>query len=226
VPNQLSGGQQQRVALARALVLEPAVVLLDEPLSNLDAKLRLEMREQIHRLHRDLLLTMIYVTHDQSEALSMADRMAVMREGRLCQVGTPREVYQRPANRFTASFIGEANWITGTIQVSGGQPVIETGTGPVRIRECAKDIRTGDVVYGCIRPENLEIGSTGEGEENRFTGRVSRIVYLGDQEQIFVQMGEGQEMKLIRSGKSGDAVKAGDEVVLRCGIEDVQVLKD
>ena len=113
LPSQLSGGQQQRIALARALVFEPALVLLDEPLSNLDARLRIEMRRQIKLLHDQLGLTMIYVTHDQTEALSMADRIAVMHAGRLSQVGAPRELYDRPANAFIANFIGEANILPG-----------------------------------------------------------------------------------------------------------------
>src|SRR6266545_4572184 len=114
-PNQLSGGQQQRVALARALVIKPDVLLLDEPLSNLDAKLRLEMREEIRRIHGQTRITTIYVTHDQKEALSLATRLAVLRDGVIEQVGDPRTVYREPANRFVADFIGETNWLSGEI---------------------------------------------------------------------------------------------------------------
>lgn len=114
-PNQLSGGQQQRIALARALVIEPNVVLLDEPLSNLDAKLRIEMRMQIKRIHSDLGITMIYVTHDQKEALSMADGMAILKDGLIVQTGAPREVYRRPGNRFVADFVGETNFLDGVV---------------------------------------------------------------------------------------------------------------
>src|SRR6266496_1247529 len=114
-PNQLSGGQQQRVALARALVIDPDVLLLDEPLSNLDARLRIEMREEIRRIHARTRITTIYVTHDQKEALSLADRMAVMREGVIEQVGDPRTVYRAPANRFVADFIGETNWLAAEV---------------------------------------------------------------------------------------------------------------
>src|SRR5207247_10834419 len=114
-PNQLSGGQQQRVALARALVIKPDVLLLDEPLSNLDAKLRLEMREEIRRIHAQTRITTIYVTHDQKEALSLANRLAVMREGRTEQMGDPRAVYRRPANRFVADFIGGTNWLPAQV---------------------------------------------------------------------------------------------------------------
>src|SRR5262249_47247750 len=114
-PNQLSGGQQQRVALARALVIGPRVLLLDEPLSNLDARLRDEMREEIRRLHQETGLTMVYVTHDQKEALALAGRLAVMDRGRIVQVGAPGEVYERPATRFVAGFLGDANFIPGTL---------------------------------------------------------------------------------------------------------------
>src|SRR5947199_1816195 len=116
MPNQLSGGQQQRVALARALVIRPDLLLLDEPLSNLDAKLRLEMREEIRRIHAQTKITTIYVTHDQKEALSLASRMAVMRDGTIEQIGNPRTVYRSPANRFVADFIGETNWLTGQVE--------------------------------------------------------------------------------------------------------------
>src|SRR5712691_3621321 len=119
-PNQLSGGQQQRVALARALVIRPDVLLLDEPLSNLDAKLRLEMREEIRRIHARTQITTIYVTHDQKEALSLANRMAVLREGAIEQVGDPRTVYRAPANRFVADFIGETNWLKAEIISASG----------------------------------------------------------------------------------------------------------
>jgi len=117
--NKLSGGQQQRVALARALVIEPDVLLLDEPLSNIDAKLRLEMRNEIRRIHSQSDITAIYVTHDQSEALSLADRMAVMKDGKIIQVGTPRQVYCSPANTFVANFIGETNFVCGSVQSHG-----------------------------------------------------------------------------------------------------------
>src|SRR6185436_16283592 len=115
LPNQLSGGQQQRVALARALVIRPDVLLLDEPLSNLDAKLRLEMRDEIRRIHAQTKITTIYVTHDQKEALSLAQRMCVLRAGRIEQIGDPRTVYRSPANRFVADFIGETNWLPGVV---------------------------------------------------------------------------------------------------------------
>src|SRR5713226_5356097 len=129
-PNQLSGGQQQRVALARALVIRPDLLLLDEPLSNLDAKLRLEMREEIRRIHAQTKITTIYVTHDQKEALSLADRIAVMRNGAIEQIGDPRAVYRRPANRFVADFIGETNWLAAQVEeVLTDTVLLETEVG-------------------------------------------------------------------------------------------------
>src|SRR5688572_19134182 len=131
-PNQLSGGQQQRVALARALVIKPDVLLLDEPLSNLDAKLRLEMREEIRRIHAQTKITTIYVTHDQKEALSLATRMAVLRDGVVEQIGDPRTVYRVPANRFAADFIGETNWVSGEAKsVSSETLSVQTETGAI-----------------------------------------------------------------------------------------------
>jgi iron(III) transport system ATP-binding protein len=129
-PNQLSGGQQQREALARAIVFRPRVLLLDEPLSNLDAKLRLEMRHEIRRICRELGITTVYVTHDQDEALSLADHVVVMRDGRIVQQGSPRELYERPATRFLAEFLGETNFIPATIERSAdGASVLSTPLG-------------------------------------------------------------------------------------------------
>ena len=133
-PNQLSGGQQQRVALARAMAVDPDCLLLDEPLSNLDAKLRLEMRSEIQRIHRETSLTILYVTHDQKEALSLADRVALMRDGRIVQMGPPREIYHRPASRFAAGFLGEANFLDGLVRrISGGEAEVESEIGRAHV---------------------------------------------------------------------------------------------
>ena len=152
----LSGGQQQRVALARALVVNPDVLLLDEPLSNLDAKLRLEMREEIRRLHKETGLTTIYVTHDQAEALSLADRVAVMNLGEIEQVGTPRELYRSPANEFVTGFLGAANFAEGRVtQIASGQVSVSTPHGEIT---CALDDRaltTGQLVTCVVRPHDV-----------------------------------------------------------------------
>lgn len=182
---QLSGGQQQRVALARALVIRPRCLLLDEPLSNLDAKLRLEMREEIRRICKQAGLTAIYVTHDQKEALAMADRLAVMHEGRIAQAGPPREVYERPVNRFVAGFIGETNFIDGRA-VAGG---VETKLGIVR---CAKN-GAGAVTLS-IRPEVIHLGDAPAGM-NAFPATVLDSVYLGEMAQHVVDVG-GTSLKV------------------------------
>jgi len=185
MPNQLSGGQQQRVALARALVIKPDVLLLDEPLSNLDARLRLETREEIRRIHAQTRITTIYVTHDQKEALSLADRMAVMREGVIEQTGDPRTVYRAPVNRFVADFIGETNWLAAE--------VLGRGDGGVRLKTefgefCATASAALDVgrkVWLAFRPEAMEIGP---GEGNSLTTTIAHVSYLGEIEQYELRL--------------------------------------
>ncbi len=187
-PNELSGGQQQRVALARALVVNPDVVLLDEPLSNLDAKLRMEMRHEIRRIHDETGVTMIYVTHDQKEALTMADRIAVMSMGRIEQIGPPRAIYHSPANVFVAAFIGEANLIAGELsETGGGQGTIRTRFGAFKGRLAAPGMRPGEAAWCLIRPEHLRL--TGDGE-NRIDVAVEGIVFLGESEQYLLKAGD------------------------------------
>jgi iron(III) transport system ATP-binding protein len=155
-PNELSGGQQQRVALARALVIQPDVLLLDEPLSNLDAKLRLELREEIRRIHRELRVTTIYVTHDQQEALSLADRIAVMRDGRVEQVGTPQALYRKPTNEFVRDFLGVANFIEGTVkEVSGSQVSVATPQGDMLCTFDGQALSVGQTVTCVVRPQDV-----------------------------------------------------------------------
>ena len=152
----LSGGQQQRVALARALVVNPDVLLLDEPLSNLDAKLRLEMREEIRRLHKETGLTTIYVTHDQAEALSLADRVAVMNLGRIEQVGTPRELYRSPANDFVRDFLGAANFVEGRImQIESGRVSVNTPHGDIVCALADPKLAAGQAVTCVVRPHDV-----------------------------------------------------------------------
>ena len=180
--NQLSGGQQQRVALARALVVRPRCLLLDEPLSNLDAKLRMEMRLEIKRICREFGLTSVYVTHDQKEALSIADRLAIMDRGRICQVGTPEEVYRSPINRFVADFIGESNFVPGTVTLlQGGIVSVATAAGEIlgRVPVGAQMPGHGNRVVLSIRPECLRIQNKAA-ELNCFTGDISESIYLGE----------------------------------------------
>ncbi|MEM1082546.1 MAG: ABC transporter ATP-binding protein [Verrucomicrobiota bacterium] len=177
--DQLSGGQQQRVALARALVVRPKCLLLDEPLSNLDAKLRIEMRREIRRIVKEGGLTAVYVTHDQEEALAMADRMAIMNKGRIEQLGRPEEVYRDPKSAFVAGFIGETNLIKGRVlQVRDGFVMAETKVGPLVGRCSDKDWTPGggEEVVLSIRPEAWSIRDQGE---NRIEGRIEERSYLG-----------------------------------------------
>ena len=155
-PNQLSGGQQQRVALARALAAEPDCLLLDEPLSNLDARLRLHMRQELRGLVKQTGTTAVYVTHDQKEALSMADRIAVMDAGEVVQVGSPQEVYDRPGTRFVADFLGEANFLPGAVTGAGAGLAVLTAAGPLPLAgDCA--VRAGQQVVCCVRPERIRL---------------------------------------------------------------------
>jgi ABC-type Fe3+/spermidine/putrescine transport system ATPase subunit len=174
-PGQLSGGQQQRVALARALVLNPDILLLDEPLSNLDAKIRVQVRGEIRALQRDLAITTVYVTHDQEEALSLSDRVAVMREGRVQQVATPKALYERPANRFVADFVGTNNFIPGVVREhADGQALVDTPVGRVRAR--SGEVARGAACVLAVRPENVALDGAGE---NHVEGRVRLAAYLG-----------------------------------------------
>jgi iron(III) transport system ATP-binding protein len=179
-PGQLSGGQQQRVALARALAFRPEVLLLDEPLSNLDARLRLEMREEIRRICREVGITAVYVTHDREEALSLADLVVVMRDGRIEQRGAPGDVYRRPASRFVASFMGETNLVEGEVVSSDGAgSVVRTTTGS--IASATADLRAGSRVTLAIRPESLRLAGGG-----MISGRCTASSYLGERSRHLV----------------------------------------
>jgi iron(III) transport system ATP-binding protein len=198
-PNELSGGQQQRVALARALVVRPQCLLLDEPLSNLDAKLRLEMRGEIRRICKDAGLTAVYVTHDQKEALAMADRMAVLADGRVRQIGAPQEVYAAPASRFVAGFIGEANFIEATVERVDAHGVhAATAMGPIRApAPGGSTLIAGRAVTLCVRPEAVRFGEPPRGAAGSWAGTVHGTVYLGETAQHQVSVaGPGGETRL------------------------------
>lgn len=194
-PRQLSGGQQQRVALARALVIEPSLLLLDEPLSNLDAQLREEMRFEIRELQKNLGLTSVYVTHDQAEALVLSDRIAILHEGRLIQVGSPGDIYNRPGNRFVAGFIGLTSFMEGTIvqfDEARGHVVVKTQDN-LEIRARASGLNLDQKVTLAIRPEHIEIcgdeAMPRSPEINLLEGKVMRGAYLGDIIDYRIQVG-------------------------------------
>ncbi|MGK3200393.1 ABC transporter ATP-binding protein [Amycolatopsis sp. MEPSY49] len=184
-PAQLSGGQQQRVAIARAVVLEPPVVLMDEPLSNLDAKLRLEMRMEIRRLHQTLGLTTVYVTHDQEEALSLADRLVVLREGAVQQIGTPEEVYAQPVNSYVASFMGYRNLLDVTVTGTAGTSVTVEGAG---VRLTGRGSLAQGPAKVAIRPEDFVVG---DGAENALDVTVEIVEYHGRELSVSARLENG-----------------------------------
>jgi iron(III) transport system ATP-binding protein len=222
-PNQLSGGQQQRVALARALVIEPDVLLFDEPLSNLDAKLRLEMRSEIKRIHETTGITTVYVTHDQKEALSMADRMAVMNNGRIEQIGTPKEIYHLPRTRFVGEFIGEANLIPGTIAPStdGQNLCITTVLGTLYSNVRTQEFRVGDQVECLVRPEAIRLDQS---KANILNGIIADITYLGETEQYLVKI-KDHFFKVIQDNPLATTVKKGDETSISFAPDQVVLIK-
>ncbi len=180
-PDQLSGGQQQRVALARSIINRPSVLLFDEPLSNLDAKLREQMRFEIRRIQQTFKITSIYVTHDQSEAMIVSDRIAVMNEGHIMQVGTPFEIYSKPANQFVADFVGRVNSIEGRVtDVIKGKGFKVDFNGKIKIIASGNtDIGQNDTVTAVVRPESLHVKQNKEGNTGFFTGKIIKSVYLG-----------------------------------------------
>ena len=192
-PNQLSGGQQQRVALARALAVKPDCLLLDEPLSNLDAALRLEMRTEIRRICKTAGFTTIYVTHDQKEALSVADKIAVLKDGRVTQVGTPADLYHRPVSAFVAGFIGQTNILPGKIVGRDGDTVrVDTPAGPVTAAK-VDGMPGGDAVQLSIRPEVMRVVRDGPGT---FAGRTAESIFLGEASEHVIDV-NGQRLKVI-----------------------------
>jgi multiple sugar transport system ATP-binding protein len=206
-PKQLSGGQRQRVAMGRAIVRDPAVFLFDEPLSNLDAKLRVAMRVEIKELHQRLGTTIVYVTHDQIEAMTMADKIVVMRDGRVEQVGRPLDLYDNPSNTFVAGFIGSPamNFLKGRIDSAGGSPVfLADGGARLPLPEVAAEVGR-PVVYG-IRPEHIDIGEGG------LPARVSVLEPTGSETQVFARLGSDPIDAVVKDRLD---VKPGEEIPLR-----------
>jgi iron(III) transport system ATP-binding protein len=224
--NQLSGGQQQRVALARALVIKPRVLLLDEPLSNLDAKLRLDMRQQIRDLCKASGITGVYVTHDQHEALSMADQIAVLNQGQVVQAGPPTKLYRRPANRFVADFLGETNFIPGeVVGTEGANIILNTPFGQLTSTAFPDDLPQGGAVTCSLRPEAVQLvdPAQAKGKLNTFTAKQTRLIYLGSLAQHRLRVAD-HELKVFELNPQ----PAGEAKTLTCHIDpaDVVILRD
>ncbi|MGW0806000.1 ABC transporter ATP-binding protein [Nonomuraea sp. NPDC002799] len=232
-PKQLSGGQQQRVALARALAIRPAVLLLDEPLSNLDAKLRREMRVELRAIQRRIGTTMVFVTHDQEEALALSDRVAIMNGGRIEQLGTPDEVYRRPATRFVAQFIGAANVLEGTVTAEGGLDTDGITVGGIAggiAGSGAPGLRPGEHAVVAIRPERIRLATPAS--DDRVTAGVAGTVgyraFAGDAWQVEVRLADGRTLSVQvadTGAGSADPPGAGTPVVATWDPADVIVLE-
>jgi spermidine/putrescine transport system ATP-binding protein len=232
-PNQLSGGQQQRVALARALVNQPAALLLDEPLGALDVKLRKQMQLELKRIQHELNTTFVYVTHDQDEALSMSDRIAVMKQGVIEQLGAPREVYEQPATPFVADFVGVLNAMDVRIDEATGDDLVmrvnDRDRIVVSVGPTGADARIGSSLLVAVRPERVQlaVGEVSTNGESRLSGTVRQIVYLGTLTQFYVDTAIGKRLIVHHlSDDRSSSVMEGDEVVLTWGRDDAAILSD
>ncbi len=220
-PGQLSGGQQQRVALARALVMEPKVLLMDEPLSNLDAKLREEMRTEIRRIQKELNITSVYVTHDQIEAMTLSDRIVVMNQGVIEQIGSPIEVYRFPNSRFVANFIGRANFIDGMVLDQQGSTLTVQALGEiVTLLKVQREFHKGEEVTLIVRPEMIEIKKTG----GLYNGVVHRAVYLGDVIEYAVEVGGVSILGIETDPRVIELFPEGENVTVGFAEDCIQVL--
>ena len=221
MPERLSGGQQQRVALARALCIEPDVLLMDEPLSNLDAKLRVEMRTVIKNIQHNVGITTVYVTHDQEEAMAVSDRIAVMNAGVIQHVGTPKSIYQRPANLFVATFIGRSNVIKGKLVVDGGKTYLETLSGyRAEIHTVRPEQQKEQEITLSVRPEEflLDRDST-EG----ISAIVDDCVFLGLNTHYFVHRSSGEEVEIIQESSIDSVIEPGSEIKLKINTDKVNL---
>ena len=221
MPERLSGGQQQRVALARALAITPDVLLMDEPLSNLDAKLRVEMRTVIKEIQNEIGITTVYVTHDQEEAMAVSDRIAVMNEGDIQQIGIPKALYQRPANLFVASFIGLTNLITSRLEISNGQTYIcLPGEYKIPLDTIRKEERRAQDVILSIRPEELYVKPFGE---DGVAGYVDDAVFLGLNTHYFIHFEDGEKAEIIQESQIDSIIEKGTKISLGVKTDKINV---
>jgi spermidine/putrescine ABC transporter ATP-binding subunit len=229
-PSQLSGGQQQRVAIARSLVLEPRLLLFDEPLSNLDFKLRIQMRTELRNLQQRLGKTSIYVTHDQTEALALSDRIAVLSQGRIEQIGSPVEIYESPKTAFVADFIGNSNILTATVEELAESTAIVQTKGGLRLAIPLTDRPIGSTLLVLVRPERIRVLSpadAGEQVPNRTATRIADMTYLGEGVHLKVQSNDGEEFLVsLKSDRYSRDLRPGDAVDLAIDPEDLHVLQN
>lgn len=211
MPAKLSGGQQQRVALARAIVIHPEVLLMDEPLSNLDAKLRVEMRNAIKKIQQQIGITTVYVTHDQEEALAVSDRIAVMNGGVIQQIDTPKNIYQHPANTFVSTFIGLSNIMDGTVSYKNGKRYVTIGEYSFAMDNLNKDCTDGLAVKVSVRPEEFIMKKAAE---EGIPAEVKSSVFLGVTTHYFVETRDGKEMEIIQNSEIQDIIPNGTEIRL------------
>jgi spermidine/putrescine transport system ATP-binding protein len=228
-PSQLSGGQQQRVALARALVNRPAALLLDEPLGALDVKLRKQLQLELKRIQEELGTTFVYVTHDQEEALSMSDRIAVMNDGLVDQIGTPREIYERPRTAFVADFIGSLNALDFRVDsIDDGLAVMKLSDGEKLVVAATRETRPGETVKVAVRPERIRIDANGRAPEegSRLDGTITQCVYLGSLTQFHVSTDCGQIVSHRMNDEDNAGLGEGRRVTLTWAPEHSAVLAD
>lgn len=220
MPAELSGGQQQRVALARAIVIQPEVLLMDEPLSNLDAKLRVEMRNAIKNIQKQIHITTVYVTHDQEEALAVSDRLAVMNNGVIQQIGTPQQIYKRPSNVFVAGFIGLSNFVQAKLTRAGDRFALIFPNGwHLPISTIRKDAQNEDVVVS-VRPEEFVIAPAGE---DGIPAVIVSSVFLGLATHYFLKTAQGQELEVIQYEGEGNHLSDGTKIALRMKADRINV---
>ena len=222
LPERLSGGQQQRVALARALCIQPDVLLFDEPLSNLDAKLRVEMRTVIKNIQHSVNITTVYVTHDQEEAMAVSDRIAVMKDGVIQHVGTPKNIYQRPANLFVSTFIGRSNVMNAKLVVEGGRTYLLTQKGHrAEIQNVMDQYRQNQDVIMSVRPEEFLL--TQDATVDGIDGVVDDCVFLGLNTHYFVHLDSGEEVEIIQESSIDSIIRPGTHIKLQLNTEKVNV---
>lgn len=222
-PNELSGGMMQRVAVARALAAGAKLLLMDEPLGQLDAKVRNEIRYEIRKMTKDLGLTGIHVTHDQSEAMAISDRIAVMKRGRILQVGTPQELYMKPESVFVAHFIGESNFLEGYVSsTTGGGAVVELREG-LKVQALDGTLSESKKVVLCVRPETLAVTKGASKAANSLVGKVERITFEGAHHRYEIRLQNDELVVALKSSLSGEWLNVGDEVTVTFPIENTHM---